>query len=320
MGIILIIVIATLIIAGIGAAVYLLVFRAKHKKEVLENSQYNMPNDLPVYGGQNTSGQIPNISDTNPMAQGNSPMMNDIVGVQPQQSAMNTPEMPQPPVAPLQSQEQPMVNHDFPSADFAPNIPEASQTSNLESSDISKDNPLEANLTGSLMDDQPQSSSVNSMAETSMVDDSVDSSIDDATVPVMKENESLSQEEAEINDAEISGPEPIIAESAATQTNMSQDVPTENSVSVPETTYVPEVNSGVQAQVSDLTPPATPVADLAQSSVQTTPQASEPTSDTVVTPLISDQPPIPQSAGAVPNPVSDENSAGQEDQAKEMHI
>ncbi len=327
MGILIIIIIALLVVAGVGAAAYFLLFKSKHKKEAAENADYS---NVPSYGmpapDSQVNAPVPDNFDatqqtqgTNVMAQSQAPVMNDIVGSQPPMSA---PEAPQPPIAPMQSQEQPMVNHDFPSqTDFdnvssgTDNTPVA-QDSNI--SNAGGTSPLEANLTGSLMDNEQ--SAVSPTPQQS-IDDSVDSGIADATVPVTKEDEHLSQVEAEVNDTEISEVPPVTEENNAPQT-----VPTENSAFVPDTTYVPEVNPGVQGDVggqdSDLTPSTPPVADTLQSSPQAVPQAPEPANDTVVatSPVASEPQSIPQSVDTAPSPINNESSGDQENQAKEMQI
>ena len=113
MSILIVVIIATVLVAGIGGLVYFLISRSSHKKEVLENSKLNemgagylgaTPQDQPMANDNITTGSTDNAGYASAQ-----PAMNDIVG-----AAMPDNSVPQPPE--MQT-EMPQMGMDQPSAE-----------------------------------------------------------------------------------------------------------------------------------------------------------------------------------------------------------
>jgi|GEM_PF-2309400 len=199
MGILIIIVIATLVIAAVGAGVYVIVFRAKHKKEILQESQIN--NTVPNYntipgqeqGPQNSTANLgAPIQAQQPTQQ--SPVMNDI-----QTNAQ--PEMPVPPVSdsltqPLQSanfNEIPGLTPEAPIADNPSVIPQAPEN-NIPS-------PSQPETTSNILDDSGTVGPVENLTNNQYANTEVD--INDSSVPITQEDDTLEEIESMIGEAEV---------------------------------------------------------------------------------------------------------------------
>jgi len=327
MGILIAIVVTTLVVAGVGAGIYVVMFRAKHKKEVMENSQIGGGN-LPVYGvgsdQQMQPAQPQNLFD-NAQAQPQpgmpaSPLMNDITGTASQPSPM--PDIPQAPETPQPfAQEatdvpaQPTVNHDFlgtspdvqdPASDTPASAPEEPMAgSTLDLNQVGPD----AGSAGNLLDDTETISPVAEMAA-NPTSTEVDSGIDDFTVPVTKESDSLEQVEEKVGEAEVNlGTEVRKEQNSIPETAM----PTSNeAVSPPPVSAIQDFPTDDQLSVSqnDASMPAPEV-----------PTGPEPI-PTDVPPVEMPQVPEPPQAPQVENPPAKDNAGntGQDAGTPEMNI
>ncbi len=131
MGILIIAIIAILVVAGIGAAVYVFVFRAKHKKEVMEESKLN---DMGAGYLGGAPSQMPQgnvmATDNNPtLAMGAQPAMNDIVGAV---SEPPVPPAPEPPEMPDTSSQMSQPAEDSFSPQAEPTVGEIGSNFNLQ--------------------------------------------------------------------------------------------------------------------------------------------------------------------------------------------
>lgn len=233
MGILIIIIVFLLVIAGAGAGVYIFVFKAKNKKAA--GNPESMGN-IPTYGmgpaqqdpapGQSFfNNNAPQPGQSAPLG---SPVMNDITG---QTAPVNAaPEMPQV----SQPQEvssndmlgsQPAVNHNFPSEASGIDVPAAvgNDVQNNMPADAFEPTAAQPGSAGNFLDDSTPMPSVSEMESISN-EPSLDNGNTDFTVPVTKEDESLSQVESELGEAAVS---------AQTEEKEEQSV-------VPETPVAPE--------------------------------------------------------------------------------
>ncbi len=130
MSILIVVIIATVLVAGIGGLVYFLISRSSHKKEVLENSKLNemgagylgaTPQDQPMANDNITTGSTDNAGYASAQ-----PAMNDIVG-----AAMPDNSVPQPPE--MQT-EMPQMGMDQPSAE--PVVSDMAQQNMTMQSDV----------------------------------------------------------------------------------------------------------------------------------------------------------------------------------------
>ncbi|MDO8507652.1 MAG: hypothetical protein Q7S53_03745 [bacterium] len=334
MGILIGIIIGTLVIAGAGGGVYVLVFRAKHKKELLANSQ--MGNNLPTLGAepaqQNQTQGLPNLGGVPNQGQGSpmaSPVMNDITGG-------GLPQVPQAPAAPMQEepsfmspQEPPTINRSFPDTPQVPEAPVADSLGMIPEAPAAPANTFDLSQmdqstigSGSLLDDTETVGPVAGMAEDSL-SNATDVDISDSTVPVTRENESLEQVESELGDVSVSAQtEEREEQNAAPEVPVMSSVPQPDPVSAPEPVVQPEPPVTPEPSISI---PVQDFPNIGQSSEpQNTPSEQIPdvpiASQGNMSPMpgistVSDFPSIPSAPQAAGSPENNTDSGTQE-----MHI
>ncbi len=331
MNILIITIIATVFIAGIGAVVYMLIHRAKHKKEVLDNSQYNA---IPNFGGDNGSANqqkqtqpIGSILDS-PASQGggvqdtaNNTIMNDITqgSPSPQQDSVvqETPITPPTPVPPASDIPQPEVNRNFPGNSPEPEVP-ANNISGSENANNPAQTPEQpvntlnlgqkspAPEAGNILKDTKTTNTVEELAKNTE-EVMVDSSMDDSKVPVTNNEDAVApaspvespQPAQPAPDAEPVQPveTPDVPAESPADTGVAPE-PVSNPAPAPETPVTPST-------LTDIPAPQTPESSVAPSSPADTP--------------------IPQPASS-PAPVSsdiskpDNTDDSQDAGASEMHI
>lgn len=279
MNILIIIIVATLVVAAVAAGIYVVIFRAKHKKEVMENSQA-MGGDIPVYGPQ--SSQAPQaqpqgiFDNSQGMAQAPSqptnPLMNDITGGQSQNTFMDqqpqVSETPQPPVQEVPSfdasqPEAPAADIGFsePQPEVQANDDTQEQAAPVNTLDLNQVGP-DSGVMGNILDDTQDVGPVVEMAENPTTDTTVDSGVSDFTVPVTKdedipspqpENDVVSQEPV------VQSEEPIVAPQPPEASSTVQDFPTDQPV-------VPQPESDIPTpevpEVQETAPTEVPLADI----------------------------------------------------------
>lgn len=279
MTLILIILALTVVIAAIGAAVYVLVFRSKHKKEVMQNSQYNVP----TYGPDPNAGGIASPmgnfgqAQTEPqtMASATSPVMNDIVQGPSSQPTMaqDMPPVPMPP-APEAASGQATVNRNFPDVtnDFVVPASEPAPVQAEETPVAStsfQDSPL--------MDNTNNPSPITDAPSQEVVEDSIPS-----TVPTTNENETLPQVENNLNNAEVSQPAAPTIPDTPVNIPISEPVPP----TTPEPPAVPQMNQAANPSPTPDLNQATPdFATPAPAPSPDTPATSPQTEDTKEMPI-----------------------------------
>lgn len=211
MGILIAIVVITLVVAAVGAGVYVLIFRLKHKKEVKDNSQM-MGGGVPIYGqpqDQQAQGQ-PDFTnnmtaETSQPVPAPSPMMNDIMGNGSTNDNMTgTPQAPQPPVqdpsVETPQEVQPSISQDFAPETAQPEVPADNIPSTPSVETPTLDNTLDLNQPGpqntgeeNILDDTQTVAPITEMAKEDM-GQTPDGDMADFSVPATKEGESLEQE------------------------------------------------------------------------------------------------------------------------------
>jgi hypothetical protein len=270
MGILIAVIVITLVVAAIGAGVYVLIFRAKHKKEVMANSQM-IGGGVPVYGpapDQQTQPDFTNMAAANQPTSAPNQMMNDITGNAP----VNDPlaDMTQAPqAAPAQEEPQPSISRDFTTEpvssetqnDSAPQAPveESPATNNtFDLNQLGQQN----ESGGNLLDDTQVVAPISEMAKEDM-SQTPDGDMADFSVPATAENEVPEQAEpTPLEPAEqIVTPEVPVTPEPVQPTQdfptIEQSAPQSEPVSTqepsPEPSFIPE--PPVSSEVSAPTPP-----------------------------------------------------------------
>lgn len=329
MGILIVIVILTIVIAAIGAGIYVVIFRAKHKKEVMANSQMN--NAVPNYGAGNimdqpaqTQAPSPMFSASPPQGQ-NSPVMNDIVlnGSAPQNTfASDVPQAPVQEAAP----ELPTVDHSFPGNELA-------QPEPLVSDMVASSEPVDqepASPVNTLDLNQPEAalqgeSDMMKAVENANVTPETDASLaGNFTVPVTKVEDVPVQPEASLGDV-------LTPESVQAPVDVPAAVPemqVESPAPVQEPTLTPE-SAPLETPVEAPYPVQEPTFAQEPAPQETPmPEVPQPPVFTAPTDVPAPQPPIENAMPVdVPSPQPVENtvpvpdSTSEEDTGtKEMHI
>ncbi|MEK7447220.1 MAG: hypothetical protein AAB632_00220 [Patescibacteria group bacterium] len=266
MGILIAVVVITLVVAAIGAGVYVLIFRAKHKKEVMANSQ-TIGGGVPVYGStpeQQVQGQPDFTSnmtaETSQPAPAPSPMMNDITGSGLADDAMAGIQQPfqppaQEPSVEVPQEVQPSISRDFAPETTKPEVPTDSVSPTLAVETPSLDNALDLNQLGSqnngggsILDDTQTVAPISEMAKEDM-GQTPDGDMTDFSVPVTKENESLEQVESELGEAAVSAQTETKEEPNETPAPQPGPISTPEPTVAPEPLVVPEFTAPTDAPV-----------------------------------------------------------------------
>lgn len=296
MGILIAVVVITLVVAAVGAGVYVFIFRAKHKKEVMENSQM-MGGGVPVYGSTpdqqvQSQSDFSNVAGMNQPSPAPNPMMSDITGSGPANDTMAS--MQQPPVqeSPLEvpQEDQPSISHDFAAETTSPEVQTDSVSSALVGETPIPENALDLNQLGpqndsggNLLDDTQAVAPISEMAKEDM-GQTPDGDMADFSVPATKEDESLEQVESELGEAAVSAQTEIKEELNETPEPTSVSLePKPEPISTPEPPVAPE-------------PPVVP-------------EFTTPTDA-----------PVPQPPVENVVPATDNVGGGQDTDTKEMHI
>ncbi|RJO60105.1 hypothetical protein C4544_07115 [candidate division WS5 bacterium] len=307
MGILIGIIIGIIVVAGIGAGVYVVVFRAKHKKEVMENSQGGAVPSFGDTGGSfnpqaQTSEQPMGSVFDSPPAQGaaGGAVMNDITQGPVQSAPM--PEAPQSSAEPASGNAfQPAINHDFPGNNVQEDPQAETPVSSMGGLDQTQENTFNAGqdndlsqTNGTILDDgSGLSGSVADLAQTTQ-DVATDSGIEDSKVPV------TGSDEATVSDA-VRQPVSEPANMGAVPENVGESytVPLETPVepSVPTENVSPEPASFTPSPAPEPMPaPETPLStnDPAQPTAPLVPEAPVgPSTDTAPTQPTNEKPEPP---------------------------
>lgn len=227
MGILIVVVIIVLVAAAIGAGIYVIIFRAKHKKEVMANSQtigggvpvYGQPQDQQAQGQPDFANNMADIGQTNPAP---SPMMNDIMGSVPTNDTLSG--MSQTPQPPAQESfvEAPQEVQPSISRDFAPETTQPEFTPAPAAETPALDNTLDLNQPSpqnnggeNILDDTQTVAPISEMAKDDM-GQTPDGDMADFSVPVT-ENESLEKVDSGLGEAAVSAQTEERVEQSATQ-------------------------------------------------------------------------------------------------------